>query len=958
MKKSIGKFVLTAAAILAITMFLWSCGNSSNNNNGGPTADASGSIVLPSGFALNPSSLHVTSASGTVTVGSNGSYTVTEPAGGGAATVLLTDANDNVVMLGHVDTDNTSFNEISPTSTAVEILFLATGSFTLPQTTWPDVYRILAAASETATLAGVISTQMAANPTAVGDMDPVIVNAIEAAVASLLPGTNTQSSVAAASRSVRANAALPVTRRAKAAANNTGGLQVGTTASATTPNPGWGMQAGPSDDHRGIVLTNLSRINRYYFLYRTGYIPSTGSVKDGPITAVSPWEIVSSGFLPAVSGTSGGVFKSLIDVFSEKGLGTPEDTPIQLSLSPGGAVANTYQLYVVGSGSHFINDPPDLKDNTDAGAIQRKKNEMILYQTLKEFIWPMLTKVLPLKTKFDTWKDVDKVVAIGGDFIKAAGPAATSWLEQITKDPSSAWPSSKTLLKAIVGVQTPAGKALVAMLNKLSAGEPLKENTFAKFSGYTKKLFQVIQVVDGILAAGDIGYIGYQTANSNTYNIWDVSAAAATVALSPPSATLTNSKQTAPFFVKVTGYLPNKLNYFWGPSTYGTFTTACRSGNYVDCFGSQTATYSLNDNTSLPGVPSDTFPVKVQNSDGITIGTFTGIVYFSHVVITPYTNGQTFPEGAHLTFAVSLASGGVPTGTNVTWSITAGGRTSGTINGGTSPVTSTSVTVNYVAPMVPATDLLEVQLIKDNILLGRSSVLIEVGSGLISISPDSPVSLGAQQAFTVSGANGFVLPASATYRWTVKGNGTLSGGNPTTTTTPTVTYTAPNAITVDTLTVQVTDQNNGNIVAEGSLDINVGMVVWKGTSNSVTNETTFPIYGTSQVEVKEYPVDSTHVYYKGTSIDNQSDGTHGSNTFNCGTASAPATVTSNGDGTDSIAIPSGCPITTEKGCTATVPYVTLTRSSTQLFLPEATYTWSKDCNNATTKAYPFTLYQQ
>ena len=178
MKKSIGKFVLTAAAILAITMSLWSCGNSSNNNNGGPTADASGSIVLPSGVALNPSSLHVTSASGTVTVGSNGSYTVTEPAGGGAATVLLTDANDNVVMLGHVDTDNPSFNEISPTSTAVEILFFATGSFTLPQTTWPDVYRILAAAPETATLAGVISTQMAANPTAVGDMDPVIVNAI------------------------------------------------------------------------------------------------------------------------------------------------------------------------------------------------------------------------------------------------------------------------------------------------------------------------------------------------------------------------------------------------------------------------------------------------------------------------------------------------------------------------------------------------------------------------------------------------------------------------------------------------------------------------------------------------------------------------------------------------------------------------------------------------------------
>ena len=85
--------------------------------------------------------------------------------------------------------------------------------------------------------------------------------------------------------------------------------------------------------------------------------------------------------------------------------------------------------------------------------------EMILYQTLKEFMWPMLTKILPLKTKYDIWQDVDKVVAIGEEFIKAAGPAATTWLEQITKDPSSAWPSSKTLLKAIVGGQGPSGES-------------------------------------------------------------------------------------------------------------------------------------------------------------------------------------------------------------------------------------------------------------------------------------------------------------------------------------------------------------------------------------------------------------------------------------------------------------------------------------------------------------------
>jgi hypothetical protein len=49
---------------------------------------------------------------GSKSVGADGGYTVSEPAWGGPATVMLVDPNDNVVLLGHVDTTNPSFDDM------------------------------------------------------------------------------------------------------------------------------------------------------------------------------------------------------------------------------------------------------------------------------------------------------------------------------------------------------------------------------------------------------------------------------------------------------------------------------------------------------------------------------------------------------------------------------------------------------------------------------------------------------------------------------------------------------------------------------------------------------------------------------------------------------------------------------------------------------------------------------
>ncbi len=122
-----------------------------------------------------------------------------------------------------------------------------------------------------------------------------------------------------------APATFVVTQQASAQAAGSGSLSVLTSPSSATPNPGLGLVVAPSDDRSGIVITNTTRINRFYFVYRTGYVPSTGTTTD-PATPIAPWELVSSGLLPSVTGLSG-VTSTLVEFFAGKATWAPVNTP-------------------------------------------------------------------------------------------------------------------------------------------------------------------------------------------------------------------------------------------------------------------------------------------------------------------------------------------------------------------------------------------------------------------------------------------------------------------------------------------------------------------------------------------------------------------------------------------------------------------------------------------------------
>ncbi|MFA6009471.1 MAG: hypothetical protein WC799_05775 [Desulfobacteraceae bacterium] len=171
-------------------------------------------------------------------------------------------------MLGHVDTDNPSFNDISPMSTAEELLFISTTSNLLPASEWINVYTFLAAAPETATLAGVIATRLAVNPTALGDADTEISDAVSEATASLLAREPAKASGHSLATGRVAEAEIKISSDSGSKGVSEGAISV----KVNSPNPDM-LTVAPSLDSMGIDITNHARIHFRYFVYRSGYIP-------------------------------------------------------------------------------------------------------------------------------------------------------------------------------------------------------------------------------------------------------------------------------------------------------------------------------------------------------------------------------------------------------------------------------------------------------------------------------------------------------------------------------------------------------------------------------------------------------------------------------------------------------------------------------------------------------------
>ncbi len=189
----------------------------------------------------------------------------------------------------------------------------------------------------------------------------------------------------------------------------------------------YGLSVRPSLDHLGVNIENTKRIHRHYFVFRSGYVPSTGQSTDPP-TPLATWVPIADGDLKAVTGLTG-VVTCLIDFWDGKLAWNPTVTPtIPLPLDPSNAKANAFKVYVVGGGGIGpVNPDGSLALPADLTSLQPNLVSSItaaarsatLLELFKELIWPLITKIVPtgasLNISDNAWVDY------AGQFAKELG---------------------------------------------------------------------------------------------------------------------------------------------------------------------------------------------------------------------------------------------------------------------------------------------------------------------------------------------------------------------------------------------------------------------------------------------------------------------------------------------------------------------------------------------------------
>ena len=624
---------------------------------------ASGVVTLPPGYATPVSSLQISSIGGPLAIAADGSFTVPEPQGG-PATVVVTDANGNLVLLGHVDATNPSFNEVDATSTAEELLYLATGSFLAPISLKTQIYPLLAAAPDTAIVAGVIAARMLVNPTAVGDDDSQIVDAVTAAATSLVtpaPGTSSDGGVsdgsapdaaamgdagvspmdagtvdarppAPRSAPLGALSPSPSARRSIGPGRAPGSVQV----AASSPAPNqildvtvsasdvYGLSVAKSSDQLGVTIQNTKRIHRHYFVFRNGFVPSTGMDTDKP-TPLNPWVPITDGDLSAVDGVTGTI-GALVDIWDGKFPWVPQTTPtLPLPFNPADALKNSYQVLVVGAGatSFSAQDLPFLSASQFTTVQQAAKDAAYL-EIFKEVVWPIVTLVVPLQLAQVSFSPADSKTLVGN-----FGIILAKYIQ--TLDPMIAAGQYRSVFGATIklladNVQA-RGQIFNLIFNFLLKQSFSGQNYKVTGASVLKSVTGYLNVLDKLWSAGDTGMVIYQLSQtSRSLNTWDVSATPKKlpVVISPKSTSVAPAGQT-PFQVTVgQGFMPTgsgTLSFDFeaqsgtlGPST-GT-APDCSTTMRTPCIKSNGHGYLSSTGDVLYTAPAD---AKDGASDTLTV---------------------------------------------------------------------------------------------------------------------------------------------------------------------------------------------------------------------------------------------------------------------------------------------------------------------------------------------------
>jgi hypothetical protein len=602
---------LAGGTLIALgTVGLFGCGGGGGGGGGSVITQGMGLIQLPAGVTANKiGPLSTANALGNRAVSSKMSFS-TPVLSLGPSLIHVVNSAGIGVMMGFVD-PKAANNVISPQSTAVAMIYLVLGFHIYPDANRAQILSLVTADSATSILASVIAARMAANPTALGQGDAQIANAVVVACQSIMASAGSSGKTSAPQKfSSRQGVATPFSPPPEGVTvlpANTMQSQAEIDTTAT-----------PSD--LKILGTNAALFERSLYVYKIGHVDTTGNfVAIPPALVTPPIEMKSVDTL--------GPFTALLGLLPGHTLyENTQTSPLVLSVDTG-FTQTRYGAVVVGPGKQNFSSPatspPAVFNNTtylgEVADWQLASTGLFRKAALKGFISIFLEALgLNFSGPHAGHGSIDPFEGLVFDTLieNLEGISNPTWKAAIEEFFQGDFPSAfVSLLEAVFGDPTVAsqffGYIFTFAVSFLSlAGVTALSEKYLEAAGkvFLEDMIAVYHVATVTTVIAQL--IAEETAmlKADVAELWNITVAVSTVTLSPVSASVTPGASPTTFTATLTPPLGGTIVYDW-VLTGGVAAVLVDSAKPTN---KGTKIETTGPSVSLVTADSDTKPMSLQ----------------------------------------------------------------------------------------------------------------------------------------------------------------------------------------------------------------------------------------------------------------------------------------------------------------------------------------------------------
>ncbi|MFN8608113.1 MAG: hypothetical protein U0931_11320 [Vulcanimicrobiota bacterium] len=451
-------------------------------------------VVLPTSFALPLTSLSVSSVQGDSPVSVDGTYLVSVP-GGQPLMVAVQSATGKIVLFGFKV--GTSDLELGTRSTAIGLLFYATGAFRLPAGEQAAALNAIAQDPNLTAVVSALEAALAANPTALSDGDARIGQAIQAFI-----------------QAVRPRLAPPLASQISPRAE-----EVSVTPDAQTIRSGVSAEASPAG---GVKVTNRYRRTGHLFAFQTGKVDSNGVSSDiRPYRRVTPDKIVLSApnALNSLVGTA-------VNLFFGNYPWVPTDAEVPAGNLVGDGDDQADQFMVVADlpsiGTSLQRHSPPVWESdanfsaADKDALRADHDRLMIYSFFTDVFLSIVQSITGLSA-LNRAGEEDAMVELF-ETIVGADASLGQVAEQIRAGNSSSWLGALGQLLAACAQNA-------ALLEQL-AGSYISQQSLragaTKLLGAIARTNEIVLAIDVGLGLADVELVLASYALSNPSETWNV----------------------------------------------------------------------------------------------------------------------------------------------------------------------------------------------------------------------------------------------------------------------------------------------------------------------------------------------------------------------------------------------------------------------------------------------------